>query len=335
MCGRCHGETRAPWPSMRRTVPLPAILACDIGGTRIKVGIVRTGRLLAQSDLPAFPERGLASALRRVARTTSRLCVDAGLERRDLGGFALAFPGIIEPGTARILSTPAGKFDDARHTDVPQVIRKRLGLEAVVCNDANAALAGEWSRGAARGIRSAVMMTLGTGIGSSAIIDGVPLRGQHGQAGCLGGHLLANIDGGPCLCGNHGCAEAEASTWALPAQARAHPDFPRSRLARTSRVDFAAVFAAAEQGDAVARELRDRSLRVWAGALVSLIHAYDPEVAVIGGGILRSARVILPRLRQYVARHAWTPWGQVRVLPARLGNRAGMIGAASLFPTSS
>ncbi|KAB2653888.1 MAG: ROK family protein [Verrucomicrobia bacterium] len=309
----------------------PTLLACDVGGTRIKVGLVRGGRLLARREIDARASGGLGPALERIVRAGVRCCREAGVPRSGLGGVGLSFPGIIEPGTGRILSTPAGKFDDARTIDVARWVEGRLGVPTLVCNDANAALAGEWRGGAARGFRSVVMMTLGTGIGTSAIIDGVPLRGQHGQAGCLGGHWVLNVDGDDCPCGNRGCAETEASTWALPGRARAHPDFPSSRLARAGTLDYAAVFRAAAAGDAMAIELRDRAIRVWAATVVSLIHAYDPECVVIGGGIMRSGAILLPRLRRRVARLAWTPWGKPKVRASALGNDAALLGVAALF----
>jgi glucokinase len=312
-------------------LPAKYILACDVGGTRIKLGVARGARLLARMQLDARPENGLAAALKRIARETPALCRQAGVRQKSLAGFGLAFPGVIAPRREKILSAPAGKFDDAKNLDVAALTAKILGLPARLCNDANAALAAEQHFGAARGFRSVVMMTLGTGIGASAIIDGVPLRGQHGQAGCLGGHLTANLDGTICRCGNIGCAETEASTWALPPQARAHPKFSGSSLSREQNLDYAAVFRAAAQGDPPAVALRDRALRVWSVALVNLIHAYDPEIAVIGGGIMRSGKIILPALRRHAARHAWTPWGRVKIKAAALGNDAGMLGAASLF----
>ena len=304
------------------------IVACDVGGTRIKLGLVRGMRLLVRKELDVRAGEGSAAALTRVARAARELCRKAGVSTGHLAGFGLAFPGIIEPGSERILSTPAGKFDDAREINVPALLQRLLGLQTLVCNDANAALAGEWRFGAARGCRSAVMMTLGTGIGTSAIIDGAPLRGQHGQAGCLGGHMAVNLQGQVCACGNLGCAETEASTWALPPQAQAQPAFSGSSLAREKRLDYAAVFRAAARGDKLAGELRDRAVLVWAGTLVTLIHAYDPEVAVVGGGIMRSGKVILPQLRRFVARHAWTPWGKVKITRTALGNDAGMLGVA-------
>jgi glucokinase len=307
------------------------VLACDVGGTRIKLGLVQGKHLLAQQEIEAKARLGLSPALKRIAESAPALCQEAGLGPDQLAGFGLSFPGIIDPVTEKILSTPAGKFDDAKFLDVPGIVERLLGLQTHVCNDANAALAGEWRFGAAQGCKSTVMMTLGTGIGTAAIINGVPLRGEHGQAGCLGGHLTANLFGRECLCGNVGCAESEASTWSLPAQVRTNPAFTQSRLARAVKLDFAEIFRAAGFGDKLAVELRDRSIRVWSAAMVNLIHAYDPECAVVGGGVMRNGKIILAQMRRYVAYHAWTPWGKVKIKAAALGNDAGMIGVANLL----
>ncbi len=307
--------------------------ACDIGGTRIKLGLVRAGTLLARTEIEARPEDGFAAALDRVAREKPAVCSEAGVSVGELTGFALAFPGIIEPGTDRILSVPAGKFDDVVGTDAHEIVQRVLGLPVFIINDANAALAGEWQFGAARGCRNVVMMTLGTGIGTSAIIEGVPLRGQHGQAGCLGGHMPVSVPGALCRCGNLGCAETEASTWVLPQRARAYPGFAESELAKAPALDYRAVFECAARGDRVAVELRERAFQVWSAAAVALIHAYDPERMIVGGGIMQSATEILEVIRAHVACHAWTPWGKVVVAAAALGNDAGLIGAAASAET--
>lgn len=306
------------------------LFGCDVGGTRIKLGVVHGGSLLARSEIPAQAGQGLQGALRRIAPECELLRRAAGVASAAISGFALAFPGIIDPDTGRILSTPAGKFDDASKVDAQVEVRRLLGLRAFIVNDANAALAGEWQFGAARGCRSVVMMTLGTGIGSSAILEGVPVRGAHGQAGCLGGHVTANMHGPVCRCGNLGCAETEASTWALPERARAHWGFAMSLLAREDVLDYRAVFRCAAQGDPLAVELRDQAWRVWGSAVVTLIHAYDPVRVVIGGGILEGGAGTLEAIREHVRRHAWTPWGKVEIVPAARGNDAGLLGAAWL-----
>jgi glucokinase len=307
------------------------ILACDVGGTEIKLGLVRGGRIDARAVIPAHAGRGLAAALPRIGDSLSEMCVASGTDRGAVRGVGLAFPAVVEPGTERILSTPVGKFDDAPALDVHAAIRAVFGLASFVVNDANAALAGEWAHGAARGARDVGMLTLGTGIGSSVIVDGVPVRGRHGSAGNLGGHVVANVGGRACTCGGLGCAEAEASGWAVEAMAAAHPDFGRSALAAEPSVDYRAVFRLAALGDPVSIAVRDRSLQVWAGAVVSLVHAYDLERVILGGGVMRAGDAILGPIRAHVARHAWAPWGSVDVVPAALGNDAGMLGVAWLM----
>lgn len=122
-------------------------LACDAGGTRIKLGIVRNAKVLAQIEIDPEAKKGLAAALKLIAKEIPALCRKAGVDQKSLCGFGLSFPGIIEPRTEKILSTPSGKFDDAKHLDVLKLVEKFLGLPAHVCNDANAALAGEWHYG--------------------------------------------------------------------------------------------------------------------------------------------------------------------------------------------
>jgi glucokinase len=169
-------------------------------------------------------------------------------------------------------------------------------------------------------------MTLGTGVGTSAVVDGVPLRGQHGQAGCLGGHVTVNIDGRACVCGNVGCAESEASTWALPAHAKGDPDFANSALSREPVLDYRAVFRHADAGDALASRLRDRAVNVWSATAVTLVHAYDPEVVVLGGGIMKSPGPIVPRMQKYLDEHAWVGWGKVKVVAGELDDAAALLG---------
>src|SRR5262249_54775897 len=130
-------------------------------------------------------------------------------------GLAIGFPCIVNTSTNRVLSA-LKKYEDATDIDLSAWCRDRLGLDLRIENDARLALLGEHYAGAGRGENSLVMMTLGTGIGTAAIIENRLLRGPHFHAGCLGGHLTVNHHGRLCECGNIGCAESEASRWALP-----------------------------------------------------------------------------------------------------------------------
>ncbi|MGC2618066.1 MAG: ROK family protein, partial [Acidobacteriaceae bacterium] len=162
------------------------------------------------------------------------------------------------------------------------------------------------------------------------MIGGQLLRGKHEQAGVLGGHTPVALNGRRCTCGGLGCAESEASGWSLPLVAAAWPGFAGSAFAART-LDFENLFACAAQGDAVAREILDHCLRVWGAAAVAAIHAFDPDVLVYGGGVMRSADAILPFLQEYVRTNAWTPWGTVQVRAAQLGNDAALLGVVPLF----
>jgi glucokinase len=163
------------------------------------------------------------------------------------------------------------------------------------------------------------------------MIEGKLLRGKHAQAGCLGGHIPAVFNGRPCNCGAIGCAESEAGGWALPGIVQDWPGISQSSLAQYKEVGFKELFEEASRGDSIALAIRDRCLNIWAADAVGLIHAYDPEVVVIGGGVMKSADIIIPYIQSYVHKHAWTPWGKVQVHPAELGNNAALLGAIPLL----
>jgi len=223
------------------------------------------------------------------------------------------------------------KYEDAKQIDLAKWSRDALGLSLRMENDARMALLGEQYAGTARGSRDVVMITLGTGIGGAAMIMGRLLRGAHAQAACLGGHLPVDFRGRQCSCGNIGCAEAEASGWSLPGIAKQWPGIEKSTLAKAQTLDFRTLFASADDGDTAAREIRQRCLDVWASNAVALIHAYDPELVIIGGGVMQSSSVILPYIQQHVAQHAWTAWGKPQVRAAGLGNNAALLGAVPLL----
>jgi len=164
------------------------------------------------------------------------------------------------------------------------------------------------------------------------MIEGKLLRGRHSQAGCLGGHLPVLFDGRRCMCGAIGCAEAEGSSWALPLIARDWNGISGSKLAPlVERLNFEQLFEEADSGDAVACEIRGRCLNVWSVAAIAMVHAYDPEILVMGGGVMRREAEIVPYVQKYLDAHAWTEWGKVQVKAARLGNDAALLGAVPLL----
>jgi glucokinase len=302
----------------------------DLGGSHATIAVVQGAAVLASRELAMDPSRNLRPVLHQFADAMRELARKLELDPQLCLGVALGFCGLADARIGRVISTNK-KYDDAPEIDFRSWSRNEFGLPFAIENDARMALLGERHVGAARGYDNLVMITLGTGIGGAAMIEGKLLRGKHAQAGCLGGHLPAKVGGRVCTCGAVGCMEAEASGWALPIMAKEWNGFRESELARRERIDFRAVFELAQAGDRIATEVRDYCLQVWATASVGLIHAYDPEMIVIGGGVMRSAGVILPYIQKFVHDHAWTPWGKVRIVAAELGNNAGLFGAVPLL----
>jgi glucokinase len=300
-------------------------LAMDIGGTMAKLGLVVDGRLVGEGAIESHSSRGLAALLPVLQSTARALAERNGLELSDFDGVGICFPGTIDSASRRITSVPAGKFDDAIGIDLVDWCRRAFSLPLAIENDARAAVLGEWKSGAGQGCAHFVLVTLGTGIGVGVVVDGRPLRGAHGTAGILAGHWTVRLDGELCACGNIGCVELEASQGVLP---RLNERF--GITGETELKDYRQVFAAAAEGDSIAQIIRDHSLRAWAVHAVNLIHAYDPQVMAYGGGIARASDVILPALRQYVARHAWAPVRDVQLVASRLGDRAALLGCEQL-----
>lgn len=305
-------------------------LAVDIGGTHANCGLVENDSILAYESIDIASATGVRATLSRIADVFLKLIKKHSLSPDQFHGIAVGFPGLVDSRIGRVVSTNK-KYDDAPEVDFGAWSREDLGLPLRIENDARMALLGESYAGAARGFLDVVMITLGTGIGGVAMIEGRLLRGKHAQAGCLGGHIPVLFNGRPCTCGGIGCAEAEASGWSLPGIVKDFPEASASSLSKYSHVGFKELFEEAARGDKAALAIRDRCLNIWAADAVALIHAYDPEIIVIGGGVMESAQVIIPYIEAHVHKYAWTPWGKVQIRRAELGNNAALVGAIPLL----
>ena len=305
-------------------------LAIDLGGSHATCAVVRGGSILAGRSLPADRVVGLAPLLPVLRDTFAELLQIAHLGCSDCAAVVLGFPGIVSAREKRVLATNA-KFDDATRLDLESWCGHAFGLPFLLENDARLALLGEHSFGAARGASDAVMVTLGTGIGGAALLDGRLLQSRHGIAGTIGGHLPVVLDGRICSCGNRGCAESEASTAFLAEIYREQPGGGDGVLSGETAIGFAELFEAARTGDQAAISALNHCLHVWSVLTVALIHAYDPEVIVFGGAVLQRAAEILPRLQRYVNAHAWTFGRHIPLRAATLGSDAAVLGAIPLM----
>lgn len=308
-------------------------LAIDFGGSHATCGLVEDHSILACRTVDTDRAISLKAVLPRISDTFHELMQNESLSPHDFVGVGVGFVGIIDSLAGRALSTNE-KYTDARDIDLNSWSQDTFRLPLRIENDARMALLGEFYAGAARGFTDVVMMTLGTGIGGVAMVEGKLLRGKHFQAGCLGGHLPAVFNGRPCTCGAIGCAEAEAGGWSLPLIVKEWPGGHESSLSKYPAIGFKELFEEAARRDDVAISVRDRCLNVWAVDVVAMVHAYDPELVIIGGGVMKSAEIIIPYIEAYVQKHAWTPWGKVQVRAAELGNNAALLGAVPLLSES-
>ncbi len=286
--------------------------------------------MLAVEHRPLEATAGLAGLLPQLETIVSALLAKCDLQAEHCLGVSLSLPSLVDFRTQRIVSCN-DKFPDATQIGLSAWTREAFNLPVAIENDARAALLGEHAAGSARDASDVLMLTLGTGIGSALLVGGQPFRTSQPQGGNLGGHIPLAPNGRLCTCGAIGCMEAEASTWALPVIVREWPGFTKSSLASSPHIDFERLFAACDEGDAVARAVVDHCVHIWSVGTVGLIHAYGPELVVFGGGVMRRADQILPSLTSYVHRHAWTPAGPVRVVRAALGNDAALYAAIPLL----
>ncbi len=304
-------------------------IGIDLGGTRTKIGLVKDDHLIAHAKIKAVTESNLLDHLGEVAEIVDQLMAQEGLHTNDLSGVGLAFPGIVDSQRMKILSRYV-KYTDAHALDLKQWAKDRWKIPLVLENDARAALLGEWQYGAGKGSDNLVLVTLGTGVGTAVLIEGKLLRGKHFMAGNLGGHMTINLHGSVCNCGNIGCLESEASTWVLPHQIENAAGYAQSQLAGEKEVNFHRIFALAQQGDDLAVHIRDHCLKAWSLGIISLIHAYDPEKLVIGGGIMQSKDDILPVIQTMVRKHAWATEENIAIVPAVQVEFAGILGVSYL-----
>lgn len=274
-------------------------IGIDLGGTIIKIGLVDGQKIIVEERLEAHSGNGLAPNLLLLKDRINAMLQQHGIGHSQLAGVGLAFPGLVDSRTRKVLSTNK-KYDDAAQLDLQAWVAQNWNVSFFIDNDARMAAVGEWKFGVGRGCDNLVTLTIGTGIGSSAIIEGKLLRGKHHQAGVLGGHISLNYKGGTCSCGNIGCAEAEASTWNIGEKIKQAPSFEQSVLSRHSKLDFEVLFRAAKENDPLACSIKEECLRIWATAVINLVHAYDPEVVVLAGGILASRDQILPYIQEAV-----------------------------------
>ena len=307
----------------------------DLGGTNIAAGLVdESGRILIQDSRPTRGERGFPAIVADMANLVSELAERHGCGRSGLAGLGIGVPGTVDDqkGSAIYLNNL-----DMDNKPLRAEIQRHLDLPVRLGNDGDCAALAETLAGAARGAHSALMVTLGTGVGGGIVIGGKLFSGFNQAAGEFG-HMVIARDGEPCTCGRRGCWEAYASASALVKQARdavsIHPGSAMLSLAggNPAKIDGRTIFAAARQGDPAATQVL-AAYQLWlAEGIANLVNIFQPEIVVVGGGLSAQGDFLLDPVRREVANRVYGRdlMRQSAIRAASLGNDAGIIGAAML-----
>ena len=308
------------------------ILAVDLGGTQIRAALVTPDRTVhCRRATPTADEEGVEAVIGRIIEVAAAVRSEAASEGLpEPIGVGISSPGPLDPWRGVVLLAP----NLAGWRNIPLVPRvaEALGLPTFLERDTNVAVMAEWRYGAAAGTRSAIYVTVSTGIGGGIIIDGRPLIGPHGTAGEVG-HMALELDGPRCGCGGIGHVEGIASGTALAREARAilsrSTDTPLSRLAASgAEVDAALVARAAELGDAECMALLERAWMAVGALCATLVNLLDPEVIVIGGSIAEHHPRLFEVARRELERRAFKILlDGVRIEPAALGGDVSLIGS--------
>lgn len=304
-------------------------LGVDLGGTNIKAALVDAeGNILKESSVPT----NLPRPAEAVCDDIAALCA-ALADGVRVHGIGVGCPGTVDGGVVRY-SNNLNWHDFA----MADYLQGKTGLSVRLANDANAAALGEALAGCAKGAESAVIVTLGTGVGGGVVLNGKLLTGYTGAASEPGHTVICDTPNAPlCTCGRRGCFEAYASATALIRMTRqtmdAHPESALHTVAANGTVNGRTAFDAAELGDAAAKQVVDDYIHYLAVGIANLINMFFPQVIGLSGGVANQGENLLRPLRtavqpmifgdKYAKKHT-------ALTTCTLGYRAGVIGAALL-----
>ncbi|UNC93422.1 ROK family protein [Candidatus Contubernalis alkaliaceticus] len=314
----------------------PYIIGVDLGGTKTLTVVATTqGEILLRKKEETPASQGPEVVLAQIQEDIRQVIQLQGIHFEEIQAVGMCAAGFYNHREKVMVKSP--NLAGWTHIPLPGILEERIGLPVFVENDANAAAYGEFRLGGGRGKSHVVYITVSTGIGGGIIADGEIFHGSQGYAGEIG-HFSLDLNGPQCKCGNRGCLEAISSGTAIARQAAEMLAAGRSSrmpevAAMDGRRDVTArhVFTAAELGDEAAAEIVDRAIKYLGAGLAGMATLLNTEIFVIGGGVSMSGNSFFqPLQKAFFSRAAGPITENVEIVPAVLGDEAGIVGAVLL-----
>ena len=301
----------------------------DVGGTSVKLGLFGAeGELLDKWEIPTVTENQGAAILPDIAKSILDKMEEKSLGEEDVAGIGIGVPGPVDRNGLLVGRAVNLGWDSL---DIPKALQAYIKVPVKAANDANIAAFGELWQGGGRGYENMVAVTLGTGVGGGIIVDGRLLAGATGAGGEIGHLHLQDGEAESCNCRNKGCLEQYASATGIVrlAKRRLAEDEKPSTL-RQGENTAKAVFDAVKAGDGVAIEIAERFGDYLGKGLAIVSAVVNPEVFVIGGGVSKAGEILLTFVEPCFQKYAFPQCRGAKFVLARLGNDAGIYGAAAL-----
>ena len=311
-------------------------IGIDLGGTNIAVGLCDEElRMVDKESVKTHAERPASEIVKDMADVSRLLIERNGLSLSDIDYIGVLVPGTVNKEEGSVDLTPNLPFSGLA---LSEEFKKHLPIERILLeNDANAAALAEALVGAGKGAKSLIMITIGTGVGGGIILDGKIFTGGINSHGAEVGHTVIVANGRRCGCGRRGCWEAYASASALKALTKETISDLEKLGVKTTMADWPKIsartaFSCAREGDAEAQKLVSIYIYYLSVGITNLINIFQPEIVLIGGGVSGEGDNLILPLTEIINREQYTRNHAVktRIMTAKLGNDAGIIGAAAL-----
>lgn len=311
----------------------------DLGGTNIKAGLVdKNGKIQSRLSIktnynadPLIISNQIFELIEEIINSANSTTAETGAGLKpapvSIAGIGLGSPGLIDKKGETIIFSP--NLPKWRNIPVKRMLTERFSMPCVLENDANAAAWGEKWAGAGKEASSMVVLTLGTGIGGGIVIDNKLWRGANNVAGEIG-HMVIQMNGPKCNCGNYGCFEVFASATAMVRRFKELlKSGASSSLKDLSEITAKAINDAAFQGDRASLDIIKETGQYLGIAIVNIMHVLNPEIIVLTGGMIGSGELLMNPIKEVINQKAFeASYKDTKIVFSKLGNDAGIIGAA-------